>query len=151
MNTSRRVRAEAERTLGILGKLQTSRDLAKLRRQARKAPSPASFGVLAERHVALGQIDQALRIAEQGLELFPNSERLASVRLFAKKKRLTGQIRKLREDLARRPSPVAYTQLAEIYRELGDQKYFPCPLLRQLVLAGRLGDKSGRGVFEHSR
>ncbi len=36
-----------------------------------------------------------------------------------------------------------------LYRELGDQKFFPCPLLRQLVAAGRLGDKSGRGVFEY--
>ena len=38
-----------------------------------------------------------------------------------------------------------------LYRELGDQKYFPCPLLRQLVAAGRLGDKSGRGVYGYDR
>ena len=36
-----------------------------------------------------------------------------------------------------------------LYRELGDQKFFPCPLLRQLVTAGRLGDKTGHGVYEH--
>lgn len=36
-----------------------------------------------------------------------------------------------------------------LYTELGDQKYFPCPKLRQLVRAGRLGDKSGRGVYEY--
>jgi tetratricopeptide (TPR) repeat protein len=106
--------------VGILGKLQRSRALAKLRRHARNVPSPASFGALAERHVALGQIDLALKTAEEGLAVFPNSERLAAVRLFAKKKRLTGQIRRLRDDLQRRPSPVAFTQLAEIYRELGD-------------------------------
>ncbi|MCH8316141.1 MAG: hypothetical protein IIA64_09225, partial [Planctomycetes bacterium] len=33
----------------------------------------------------------------------------------------------------------------------GDQKYFPCPKLRQLVTAGRLGDKTGRGVYEIPR
>jgi len=38
-----------------------------------------------------------------------------------------------------------------LYRELGDQKYFPCPLLRQLVAAGRLGDKSGRGVYSYDQ
>jgi 3-hydroxybutyryl-CoA dehydrogenase len=38
-----------------------------------------------------------------------------------------------------------------LYRELGDQKFFPCALLRQLVQAGRLGDKSGRGVFEYGK
>ena len=36
-----------------------------------------------------------------------------------------------------------------LYTELGDQKYFPCPKLRQLVRAGRLGDKSGHGVYEY--
>lgn len=30
------------------------------------------------------------------------------------------------------------------------ERYRPCPLLEQLVTAGRLGDKSGRGVFDYS-
>jgi 3-hydroxybutyryl-CoA dehydrogenase len=38
-----------------------------------------------------------------------------------------------------------------MHRELGDPKYRPCPLLRQLVAAGRLGDKSGRGVFDYAQ
>lgn len=32
---------------------------------------------------------------------------------------------------------------------LNSERYRPCPLLRQLVTAGRLGVKSGRGVFEY--
>jgi 3-hydroxybutyryl-CoA dehydrogenase len=32
---------------------------------------------------------------------------------------------------------------------LGDQKYAPCPLLRQYVQAGRLGRKAGRGFYEY--
>jgi 3-hydroxybutyryl-CoA dehydrogenase len=32
---------------------------------------------------------------------------------------------------------------------LGDDKYAPCPLLRQHVQAGRLGRKSGRGFYEY--
>lgn len=40
--------------------------------------------------------------------------------------------------------------LSVMHRELGDPKYRPCPLLRQLVAAGRMGDKSGRGVFDYS-
>jgi 3-hydroxybutyryl-CoA dehydrogenase len=33
---------------------------------------------------------------------------------------------------------------------LNDERYRACPLLKQLVTAGRLGNKSGRGVFDYS-
>jgi 3-hydroxybutyryl-CoA dehydrogenase len=36
-----------------------------------------------------------------------------------------------------------------LHKELGEDKYRPCPLLKQLVAAGRYGDKSGHGVFEY--
>jgi 3-hydroxybutyryl-CoA dehydrogenase len=36
-----------------------------------------------------------------------------------------------------------------LHRELGDDKYRPCPLLRKYVDAGRIGRKSGRGFFEY--
>jgi 3-hydroxybutyryl-CoA dehydrogenase len=32
---------------------------------------------------------------------------------------------------------------------LGDEKYAPCPLLHEYVRAGRLGRKSGRGIYEY--
>lgn len=46
---------------------------------------------------------------------------------------------------------VCHDIMMVLYRELGDQKYFPCPLLRQLVAAGHMGDKSGRGVYDYSK
>ena len=36
-----------------------------------------------------------------------------------------------------------------LHHGLGDSKYRPCPLLRKYVAAGRLGRKSGCGVFEY--
>ena len=37
-----------------------------------------------------------------------------------------------------------------LHRELGDTKYRPCPLLRKMVAAGRLGRKNGRGFYEYA-
>jgi 3-hydroxybutyryl-CoA dehydrogenase len=38
--------------------------------------------------------------------------------------------------------------LEYLYQTLGE-KYRPCPLLSQYVKEGRLGRKSGRGVFDY--
>jgi 3-hydroxybutyryl-CoA dehydrogenase len=41
--------------------------------------------------------------------------------------------------------------IMEVLQEgLGDDRYAPCPLLRDLVAAGNLGRKSGSGFFEYS-
>ena len=40
--------------------------------------------------------------------------------------------------------------LEVLHRELGDPKYRPCPLLRRMVAAGRLGKKSGAGFYDYA-
>jgi 3-hydroxybutyryl-CoA dehydrogenase len=41
--------------------------------------------------------------------------------------------------------------LEVLQRDLGDDKYRPCPLLRKYVAAGWLGRKSGRGFYVYDR
>jgi 3-hydroxybutyryl-CoA dehydrogenase len=44
---------------------------------------------------------------------------------------------------------VLYAVMQVLHQQTGDQKYRPCPLLRQMVDAGLLGRKAGRGFYEY--
>jgi len=45
---------------------------------------------------------------------------------------------------------VALDVLEVLYREFGDPKFRPAPILRQMVRAGYLGRKTGKGFFDYS-
>lgn len=46
---------------------------------------------------------------------------------------------------------VMYNTMLTLYENYHDSKYRPCPLLANMVAAGRLGRKSGRGFYEYAK
>jgi predicted regulator of Ras-like GTPase activity (Roadblock/LC7/MglB family) len=100
--------------------LKISRELARLERRARENPSPSTFVDIAQVYINLGMDADTLRVAEEGLALFPRAEDLRKVHRFARRSILNARIKELKAVLARTPAPDQYRELAGIYLELSD-------------------------------
>jgi len=92
----------------------------RLRRQARKHPSPAAWAALSERYLAMGEAESAYAVADEGLKDFPTSERLHALRRLIQKESLRERVKSLRQSLHRRPDPYLYARLANVFRKLGE-------------------------------
>lgn len=44
---------------------------------------------------------------------------------------------------------VVYATMKGLYESFGDEKYRPCPLLKEMIDAGHLGRKTGRGFYTY--
>jgi tetratricopeptide (TPR) repeat protein len=106
--------------MNLLQRLKIWRELKRLELRVREEPSPTTFVDLGQVYINLAMIDEAVRVAEEGLTLFPNSEELRKLRRFAKQSQLKGRIKDLNARLARSPHPKLYRELASVYLELGD-------------------------------
>ncbi|MBN2492139.1 MAG: tetratricopeptide repeat protein [Planctomycetes bacterium] len=94
--------------------------LFRLRRQARKHPSPAAWAALSERCLAMGKVEAGYASVEEGLRDFPTSERLHALRRLIQKESLRERVKSLRQSLRRRPDPYLYARLANVFRQLGE-------------------------------
>jgi len=98
--------------------------LKKLFGGAQSAPASDASGLQtcvrdAERHVAAGRLDDAFKVAQRGLKTFPSAERLRKVVQFIQREKALAQLSRLKEKLEADRSPNSYSELVELYLELG--------------------------------
>jgi tetratricopeptide (TPR) repeat protein len=105
--------------LGLLGIFQSS-PLKKLQAEMEENPSPEVAASLAQMHIELGQMNDALLVAEKGLQTYKNSPKLRELVRYIRRQRANEPIKRLRDEIKVKPSPAAFTQLGDIYRDLGE-------------------------------
>ena len=92
----------------------------KLQDEAESNPSPESLAALAQKHIEMGNLAEALQVADRGLHTFKQSTKLKDIVTFVRKKQSQDTMKHLRDEIRVKPSTLAYAQLATLYRDLGD-------------------------------
>ncbi len=92
-----------------------------MEKKAKANPSPSTFVDLAQVYINLGWHAHTMRVAEEGLLLFPRAEELRKVHKFASKNLLKERVQEVREKLTKTPTAKLFRDLAQIYSEMGDQ------------------------------
>jgi tetratricopeptide (TPR) repeat protein len=106
--------------LKLFQRLKIWKELKHLERKVHETPSPSTYVDLGQVYINLGMTDHTLKVAEDGLRLFPKSDELRKLQKFARKSKLNARIKELRGRLNRAPHPKLYRELASLYLELGD-------------------------------
>jgi len=104
----------------LFRRLKIWKELKHLERRVHDTPSPSTYVDLGQVYINLGMTDHTLKVAEEGLKLFPKSDELRKLRKFAKTAELNSRIKDLRAKSNRAPHPDLYRELASLYLELGD-------------------------------
>jgi len=91
-----------------------------LTRAYRKTPEPSSLAALAEHYLRCEKYGKARKIIEEGLEKYPESQKIRALEQRIKRTDLYWEFLKAHRDITENPNPDAYSRLATLYRIVGD-------------------------------
>ncbi len=104
----------------LLKRFKLGRELSTLEEKARENPSPSTFIDLAQVYLNLGAPEEVLRVAEEGLLLFPQAAELLKLKRFARRQCFEAEVRDLRDKIGPGADAETYRRLASAYFGLGD-------------------------------
>ena len=89
------------------------------RSQLAESPSASSYVTLASEHARAGAMADALRVCQEGLELYPENGDLKHLAQRARQMELEDRTRRLTRELRESPRPALYRELSEIFLQSG--------------------------------
>ena len=96
------------------------REWERRRRDVFDSPSPQRVHSLAEHVAATGDVAEAVSILDEGLRIYPGSERLQELLRSLRRRKKRPEIEGLLAAEKKSPAPEIFGRLAEIYRSLAD-------------------------------
>lgn len=82
-------------------------------------PTAAGYAALASEHARLGEMDDLLRVCQEGLEMFPGSIELVRLSERARAIQREDRTRELYKELRESPRPAVYRELCQILLDSG--------------------------------
>ena len=107
--------------MGLFNNFLEKKRLERLKREVENEMTPENLTILINKYEELGDIENAIRLANEGLEAFPNSDSIFRLYYDIRKKQAAAEIEMYKNKIAKRPNLSSYTQLAEIYKDLREE------------------------------
>lgn len=89
------------------------------RRTLGQTPTVRNYCALANEHARLGELDEVLRVCDEGLGMFPETSELLRLAERARQLQREDRIRELYRELREAPRPALWKELCEILIEAG--------------------------------
>jgi tetratricopeptide (TPR) repeat protein len=105
--------------MSLFKRILTNGRLRAAEKRLSQDPSARSYADLAHEHAVQGDLEQALKLANEGLHVFPQDAELRRVHERVRQLSMEGRMRDLQQQLKTAPRPAVWAELCQILVESG--------------------------------